>query len=213
MQCDESHKAPHALIKEAGVYERTRLQTVAADNIHAGHAEYPVGAALCAEGFLVDEVAPSAYALSDEESERGNIRHRAEVDLAYLAHHEAAEESSDNAAVNGETAVPYGRESGDDIKAHSGIRVEGLEHAVVDTRAEESHDERHEYHVEHSVLAKSEVLSAPHRVEVRENHADGDEHAVPVYLYSEKLEALIVAQGYTAEKIREGQLHLGEGGG
>ena len=41
----------------------------------------------------------------------------------------------------------------------------------------------------------------------------GDEHAVPVYLYSEKLEALIIAQGYTAEKIREGQFHLGEGGG
>ena len=192
--------------------KRACRQVIPCNDVNAGHAEYPVRLAGGTECFLVDEVAPSAYSLSDEESQGSQVSHRPEIHLAHPARDESAEESADDAAVDRKSAVPDRRKSRHEVVVDSAVRIKGLEYAVVYSRPEESAYQRHEHDVEHSLPANAEALSPAAGIEVRQDNADGDQHAVPVDFDTEKLEPLEVAYRKAAEQVRERQLHFLEGG-
>ena len=57
---------------------------------------------LAAERFLVEEIAPAADALANQETERCHIEHGADFHLADLRGDGAGEQSGNHAAVNAE---------------------------------------------------------------------------------------------------------------
>ena len=54
---------------------------------------------------MIHKVTPSAYSLSDKETDHCNVKNRHNLHFLYFGNGQAAEQRTDNSAVNGKSAV------------------------------------------------------------------------------------------------------------
>ncbi len=94
MQQDEAGEVPEGLIEEGRVDHALAVD---------GHA--PGEGRRAAVGLAVDEIAPAADALADEQAERREIAQARERELFDAAVHEQADERADDAAVDSDAAL------------------------------------------------------------------------------------------------------------
>ena len=145
---------------------------------HAGE-----GRRLAAEGLAVDEVAPAADALPDEQTGCADVRHRAEGDLPLPAPDDAGQDARDHAAVDGEPALP-------DLERVERVLavVAPLEDDVVQPRADDGQRDHPDEKVIERVRLDAAAAAVPRTVEHRQDEAHGDDRAVPVKRVTEERE-------------------------
>ncbi len=117
----------------------------------ACHTEDTVG--IHAEGFLINEVAPAADALSEEKSDNGYIHHRQDLDLAYPCDYISYDEGTYDTAVHGKSAV-----SGVDYRLPVPLVFVPFHQHVVNSCADYSADNAEDYNIYGSVVVKAEAL-------------------------------------------------------
>lgn len=176
VQQQKAHKVPQALVEKRRMY--VHGLPAGEREPHAGE-----GRGLAAEGFTVDEVAPAADALPDEQAGRAHVRHRAEGDLFLPAPDDAGQQPRDHAAVDGEPALP-------DLERVDGVAavVAPLEDDVVQPRADDGQRDHPDEKVIERVRLDAAAAAVPRAVEHRQNEAHGDDHAVPVKRAAEERE-------------------------
>ena len=169
MQQDEADEVPEGFVEERRVNHRATVDR---------HAPRQAGRA--AVRLAVDEVAPAADALADEQAERRKVAQARKRQLLDPAVHEKADERADNAAVDGDAALP----DGDDFARVLGV-VAPLEHHVVNACADDAERHADDEAVHQVVRGDAEFLRARAHVERRQNKAGADDDAVPVDVLSE----------------------------
>ena len=169
MQQDEAGEVPEGLIEEGRVDHALAVD---------GHA--PGEGRRAAVGLAVDEIAPAADALADEQAERREIAQARERELFDAAVHEQADERADDAAVDSDAALP----DGDDLARVLRV-VAPFENDVVDTRADDAEGHADDEAVGEVIRGDAEVLRPGIDVERGEDKAGADDDAVPVDVLSE----------------------------
>ena len=145
----------------------------AAVHIVKAHPQEAVG--LSAERFPVEEVAPAAHALTDEETQGYNIQHRAGVDFFHLAEYDDTKNRADDAAVNGQAALPH---------VKHGQRILGItallpiENAVIQPGADEGEGSHPQHAVGKGILHNTELGAPAAGIKYCQQQACGDENAV-----------------------------------
>ena len=176
VQQQKAHKVPQALVQKRRMYIH---------GLPAGEREPHAGKGLglAAERLAVDEVAPAADALADEQTGRADVRHDAEGDLLFPAPDDAGQQSRDHAAVDGEPALP-------DLERVDGVLpvVAPLEDDVVQPRADDGDRDHPDEKIVERVRRDAAAAAVPRAVKHCEDEAHGDNHAVPVKRAAEERE-------------------------
>ena len=173
MERDKAGEIPDGFVQERRVVVDHRARRVL-----QAHLEKGVGHG--AVGLAVHEVAPAAEDLADQHRHGGQVQHRARGELLRPAHDEQRDHAADDAAVDGQPALPD-IQGGDGVV---GIQVP-VEHAVIDPRADDADGHHPQNSVEDVVLHESEARGPVHHVEHREQEARRDDDAVPVDVLAE----------------------------
>ena len=108
-----------------------------------------------AKGLPVQEVAPAADALPDEKAQADQIQQSQDVQLLHPAENQSADDRADDAAVNGQSALPN-VQAGDGV---GGILLPGKD-AIIGPGANDGKGGRPQDPVDEMVLRDAE-LSAP----------------------------------------------------
>ena len=140
--------------------------------LHQAHFPQHIG--LRAEGFPVEEVAPAADALADEEAQGNHVQHHQGLDLAALAENDDADDRTDDAAVDGQAALP-------DIEGRDGVGgvlLRPAEDDVISAGAENREGGDPQDAVDQVILFQAEVLRAAAGVHDAQDQAEGDDRAV-----------------------------------
>ena len=101
MEQEKAHEIPQRLIEKGGV-------PVAHHAVGAGdaHAQEEVVEDLRAVGLPVEEVAPAAHALADEQAQGHDVQIGGQLLLFDFGEEQQAQDRADDAAVNGDAALP-----------------------------------------------------------------------------------------------------------
>ena len=128
---------------------------------------------LCAEGLPVEEIAPAADALANEEAQQDQIQRCGKLDFLHLAECPHTGHRAQHAAVNGDAAVP-------DVQHGDGVPGKFIpgEGAVVGPGAQNGEGGHPQHAVQHMVLRQAEFLGPLGAVQNRQHQADGDDQAV-----------------------------------
>ena len=169
MQQDEAGEVPEGLIEEGRVDHALAVD---------GHA--PGEGRRAAVGLAVDEIAPAADALADEQAERREIAQARERELFDAAVHEQADERADDAAVDSDAALPDGDDLARVLRGSSPIRKRRSRYAQMMPRGTQMM--RQSVRLS-EVMPKSFVRGID--VERGEDKAGADDDAVPVDVLSE----------------------------
>src|SRR5215470_12773263 len=137
-----------------------------------------------AEGLLVEEVAPAADGLTEGEARRCDVQVRDGGQPARERVTTAHEETADNAAVNGESALPY-RE---DFSRVTEVVVE-VEHDVIQSRADEPAEETELRGLEHAIGIETAATRLAIGEPEPETHRARHEDAVPAEAQGTNLES------------------------
>ena len=169
MQQHKADEIPHGFIQEGGVV----ILPLVRHGVEQTHPEE----AVCrrAEGLPVEEVAPAAQNLSDEEPQQGNIQHRGDPELFHLAQHRHADDRADDAAIDGDASLPDG-EHGQRV---IGIVLPGEGH-IVNSRAENGKGGNPQHAVQDVVLFEAEFPASAAGVQYGKNQPQADAQAVQV---------------------------------
>ena len=138
----------------------------------------PAAAGKAAVCLLIDKVAPSAYALTDQETNRAYIEHIEYVYLTDFTHYGTRNKGAYNAAVNGKPRKARRIAEAEKV-AYSG-QLFAVEYHIVRPRREYRHRSRDQHHVKHTVGIKSEPGRVFYAVDKRQQEACRDYNAVPV---------------------------------
>ena len=158
-----------------------------------------------AVGLLVDEVAPSTHDLSDEQAHNRQVSHGQEGQLFIFAHHQAGQDTADDAAVDGQTAIPDG-DGLAPLELPLGVPIEGqVEYDVVNAGTDNADGQPPQEHIQKVILFDAEILRPPAAKSSGQQEASGDDDAVPVDVLAENL------KGHPLDV--EGQSQAGEGDG
>ena len=169
VQDQEARKIPQAFVQEGGVvvFPLARHRIVQA---HAGE-----GHGRRAEGLPVEEVAPAAHKLADEEAHNHQVQQCGQGAFFNAAIDGNAYKGSDDCTVDGKTAVP-------DVQHGDGVVgvVRPAEHAVINSGADDGKGRDPEDAVENVVLGQPGPLAAAAAIDSGQQQAKGDDHAVQV---------------------------------
>ena len=187
----KSHKTPQRFIQEAGVgnhfggavgYYRDILGVVKRVKL----VDYSLGCHAPREGgfraksFLIEEVAPSAKALTYKEAHSHKVEHRRKLDFSYLRHDNSEQQRAYNSAVDGKSAVAH---------TQRGFKVEGAlvgevsfnaEYYVISACADDSADKSGKDGIGNSVRLQAEFTHIFVGINHGKNHAQRDKEAVPI---------------------------------
>ena len=154
---------------------RGERRLVAREVLPDRRARHPPGSGgVGAERLDVDEVAPPADRLREDEPADREVGHGQELHLPPAADEAAHEKSADHAAVDGDAALPE-VEDADRV-----VRVDlPAEDHVVEARADDPADDRADDDVEHPVGVEAEGAGALQDIEDREQEPRRDDDAVP----------------------------------
>ena len=170
MQQNEADQVPDGLVEEGGVPVAGNSR----NHLNA-HAQEEVVVDLRAEGLPVEEIAPAADALADQQAQRHDVQIGRQLLLLHLGEEQQAQGGADDAAVDGDAALPD-VESGNRVV----LVVVPLEDHVVDSGADDGQGNGEENRVDHAVHIGAELLDPPAHVENRQQEAQGDDHAVEI---------------------------------
>ena len=169
VQDQEARKIPQAFIQEGGVV----VFPLARHRIEQAHAGEGHGRR--AEGLPVEEVAPAAHKLADEEAHNHQVQQCGQGAFFDAAIDGNAYKGSDDCTVDGKTAVP-------DVQHGDGIVgvVRPAEHAVINSGADDGKGRDPEDAVENVVLGQPGPLAAAAAIDPGQQQTKGNDHAVQV---------------------------------
>ena len=169
MQQHKSNEIPDGFIQEGGVV----VFRHAGAGVEKAHAEEAVRGR--AEGLPVEEVAPAAGGLADEEAQGRDVQHRPQLHLLDFTEQGDAHNGSQHRAVDGQAPVP-------DVQHRDGVIpvLAPGEGAVVDAGADDGQRRDPQHAVQQIVLLQSELPAAVAGVEHGGAQAQGDDDAVEV---------------------------------
>ena len=167
MQQAEAHHIPHTFIQESGVV----VFPLAGDGIEQAHAEEAVGG--CSEGLPVDEVAPAADKLANEEGDHHQVKDSGELHLFDFCKHRHADDGTDDAAIDGNAAVP-------DVEHGNGVGgvLVPAEGAVVDPGADNGEGGDIQEAVQNVIFLQAELLAPAAAVDHGQQQAGGQNGTV-----------------------------------
>ena len=139
-----------------------------------GHA--PGEACVGAEGLDVDKVSPAADALADQKAADHQVQRRHELHPADLAHQKADQHAADESAIDGHAAA-----AGVEDLAEILSIVVPLQDHIVGPGSHDAADGAAQNDVEHPVGVHAKLPGAAADVQNRQNKAQRDQDAVPVY--------------------------------
>lgn len=173
---NQPRQVPQTLIQEGGV-------DVDGAAVRRGQAHAAEDLRLRAEGFPVHEVAPAAQNLPDEQPEHRQIQHGGDGDLLMAADENDDDDAHDNAAVDGKSPVPDGK----DLPRIGQIVVQVEEH-IVEPGPDDAAGDDPQHQVKKVVGLDAEVPGIAGAVDHGQNEAKGDNDPVIVYVQAEKAE-------------------------
>ena len=151
-----------------------------------------------AEGLPVEEVAPAAHALADEEAQTHHIQQGGNAQLAHPAVYNNTDGRTQHTAVNGQTTLP-------DIQDGDGIGgiPAGLpgEDAVVKPGAQNGKGNDPQHTVNDVILSEAEFLAPAQTVENRQQQTAGDDQPVKMDAQRSQLQG----SGGIQLQIQEGE--------
>ena len=172
MEQKEADEVPDGLVEEGGV----PIPRDAGSGLEA-HAQEEAVKDLRAICFPVEEVAPAADALADEQTQGHEVQVGGQLLLLYLGKEEQTQDRADDAAVDGDAALP-------DVEGGDGIVlvVLPLEGYIVDPGADDGQGHGEEQGVGDQVEVRTEVLGPLPQIEDAQQEAEGDDNAVEIDL-------------------------------
>ena len=132
---------------------------------------------VAAESLLIEEVAPAAAALSDEEAHAGQVEHGQHRHAPPFAGQAAEHKGADDAAVDGQTAVADGQHIPD------GIVIIGCHRHIIQAGAGDAQHHADEDDIHHRIGVDAELRAAAERKDQCEAEAEGDADAVPINIH------------------------------
>ena len=186
MQRDKAHEVPYRLIQEG------RVHRVRAVDRHA-----PRQGGRAAVRLAVDEIAPAADALADQQSERRQVAQAGKGQLFDPAVHKQGDHHADHRAVDRNAAVP----DGDDLGRVLAVIVP-FKDDVVNARADDADRHADDQAVHKVVRGDAKFLYAGVDVQRGKDKADADDDAVPVNILAEEIDGNAV-QGEFQPQPRE----------
>ena len=166
---------------------------------------------LAAEGLAVEEVAPAADALADEQTVDREIAERAEGDRPLAAPQDHEREPREDAAVDGETALP----DLEDIEQVAGILVPAEDHVIQPRADDDRRDQPEDEVIEIVRRDADEFFAAVGAVEDAEQKAQRDHRAVKIERPPEEHEGArrvdreVSEHGEADERRAQNRLHMG----
>ena len=133
--------------------------------------------------LLIHKIAPSAYSLSDKETDHCNVKNRHNFHFLYFGNSQTAEQRTDYSAVNSKSAVACV-----DHRFPVPLVLVPFPEDVVYSRADYSADYSADYRVSRSVEVETEASHFRQAVDKREEHSEGDYNSVPLYRNSKNRE-------------------------
>ena len=169
IQKQKAAEVPQALIEEGGVV----ILPLACDRIVQAHPAE--GLRRRAEGLPVEEVAPAAYQLADEEAHDHQIQQRGQGALFDPAVDHDADEGTDHRAIDGQAAVP-------DVEHRNGVLgvFAPAENAVVGPGTEDGKGGDPQDAVQDVVLRQSRPLAAMAAIDTGQQQPQGNHGPVEV---------------------------------
>ena len=133
-----------------------------------------------AEGLSIHKVAPAANGLPNEKSLHAAVRQRPEGDLAAAAEKIRRQKARNDAAVAGKAAVPdaVGRRPVD--RAVAPAKQVEVEKHIVNPRTDDGKRDDPEHRVDDIILAQAVFRRLLHAEIESQQHARGNDDAVPV---------------------------------
>ena len=128
-----------------------------------------------AVGLLIEEVAPSAHGLTEGQPRRDQIRKRPEGNLLHPRVDPARQHAADHAAVDGQPAAAYVQY----LRRMGGVVVPGEDH-IVQPRTEDPDRHADQRQIQRGFPFQAQPLFPEPGQQHRAQHAQGDQHAVPV---------------------------------
>ena len=129
---------------------------------------------VCAERLLIDEVAPAADPLPDEEPQRDKIKQRQQRHLAPFGGQPAKDKCAEDRAVDGDAALA------DVDHLPDALVGKGRHSHIVDAGAYDGHHSADGHHIDQPVGVNAVVHGIAEGVEHRQQHTCRDDNAVPI---------------------------------
>ena len=199
----QPEQAPEAFVQEGGVNRLGRVHRNALGGQGGLDAGQVVVGALAvhapgqggvgAEGFLIDKVAPAADALAHQEAHGHHVEEGQQRDPAPAGGQPAEDERADDAAVDGQAAVPHRDHIPD------GLVLKGRHGHIGDAGADDAHDGADHHHVHQAVGVEAEVRRIVEGQRHAQDEPQGDEDAVPVDVEPAQRERHAVEGEFQAE--------------
>ena len=127
----QADEVPQALVQEGGMY--LHQLPGSGGQLHApGHGGFRT------KGLAVQEIAPAADGLADEQPHDHQVHHGPQLDMAAAAQDNGHDDHSDDAAVDGQAAVPDGDGLGPAEPALVVLELAEIEQNVIDPRADDA---------------------------------------------------------------------------
>ena len=144
-------------------------------------AHTPGQRGLRAESLPVDEVAPAADTLAQQQSHDAKVRHGPELQLFHTGVTKGHDDAHNDRTVNGKAAVPHGHDlSPVQTTVRRAVQVQVEKH-IVDAGADDARGHRPEHHVQHVVLREAKALGLLHAKQQTCQHGHRQDDAVPVH--------------------------------
>ena len=168
VQHDKAGQVPDGLIEERRV---EILQLAVFDQTHAQEAGRHA-----AVGLSVEEVAPAADGLPEQQTDAGQVQKGQDLELPHAGIDQHAEHRADDAAVDGKAAAADVEEA---VPRDAGAEeLVPLEDDIVQARADDGGRQADEHEIENVVLRDAELLGPAQAVRHGEQNADGNDDAV-----------------------------------
>jgi len=169
----QADDVPQALIQEGGV------------DLHqfpssGGQLHAPGQGGLGAEGLPVQEIAPAADGLADEQAHDHQVHHGPKLDVAAAAENDGHDHHGDDAAVNGQAAVPDGDGLGPAEMALMVLELTEIEQNIVQPGPHDGRGDAPQQPVDEVILPDAVFGALAHTPPQGYQHAQGDEDAVPI---------------------------------
>lgn len=133
------------------------------------------------------------------------VGHGQEGQLFTLAHHQAGQDAADDAAVDGQTAIPDG-DGLAPLELPLGVPIEGqVEYDVVNAGTDNADGQPPQEHIQKVILFDAEILRPPAAKSSGQQEASGDDDAVPVDVLAENL------KGHPLDVEGQSQSRKGDG--
>ena len=145
-----------------------------------GQLHAPGQGGLGAEGLPVQEIAPAADGLADEQAHDHQVHHGPQLDVAAAAENDGHNHHGDDAAVNGQAAVPDGDGLGPAEMALMVLELAEIKQNIVQPGPHDGRGDAPQQPVDEVILPDAVFGALAHTPPQGYQHTQGDENAVPI---------------------------------